>query len=77
MDYINQTWKDKHEKLLRDRNIIIKIYDGAEYGNKIVNQIAKKYNISDTCIYKNLKLWDVKRKGSIKYLLGKILLKDD
>ena len=71
-------WKEKHEKLLRDKDIIIKIYNKhyVKYGDaqKINRKIANIYGVSAGCISENLKSWGVLKEHGIKYLLRKMVL---
>jgi hypothetical protein len=73
-------WKEKHKRLLRDKNIIIKIYKKyyVKYGDaqKINQKIANIYGVSAGCIRNNLRLWGVIKRHGIKYLLRKMLLSD-
>ena len=63
------TWKEKHERILKNKKDIIK-----QYKNYVpVKLIAREYGLSISCISNNLRLWGIKRQG-IKYLLGKMLL---
>lgn len=72
------TWKEKHERLLKDKNIIIKIYNNhyIKYGDakKITQKIANIYGVSASCISGNLRLWGILKRHGIKYLLGEMLL---
>ena len=65
-------WKEKHERLLKNKRDIIKQYK--DYVP--VKLIAKEYGVSLSCISQNIRNWDINRKG-IKYLLGKALLEGD
>ena len=63
------TWKDKHEKLLKNKDIIIDMYN-----DKIpMEEIGIQYSVTGFCIHHNLKSWGVIRKHGIKYLLGKLI----
>jgi len=62
-----ETWKEKHERILKNKDDIIKEFkDGIS-----IEKIAKIYRVSGGCISNNLRLWDIRNKHGIKYLLGK------
>ena len=64
------TWKEKHEMLLKNKKDII-----TKYNNSVpVKEIAKIYGLSISCISNNLKLWGIRRKSGIRYLLRKMIL---
>ena len=63
-------WKEKHVMLLKNKKDIIKRYN---YDIPI-KEIAKEYGVTTGCISNNLKLWGVRRKRGIRYLLGRMLL---
>jgi hypothetical protein len=67
------TWKEKHKMLLRNKKDIIKQYKGYIP----IKLIAREYGVSPSCITINLKVWGVRRRGGIKYLLGKMILEGD
>jgi len=67
------TRKDKHKILLKNKRYIIERYNK----NIPIKKIARIYRVSTGCISNNLKLWGIRRKHGVKYLLGKILLKGD
>ena len=63
-------WKDKHKTLLENKKDIIK-----QYKNFVpVRLIAKEYGVTTGCISLNLKLWGMRRRRGIKYLLRKMIL---
>ena len=66
-------WEEKHERLLKNKKDIIKQYK--EYVP--VKLIAREYGVSMSCITINLKLWEVRKRSGIKYLLRKALLEGD
>lgn len=69
------TYKEKHEKLLRDKNIIIKYYhENQNYGDMAYKKIAKVYGVAGSTISHNLELWGVKKNTGIKYLLREMLV---
>jgi len=65
-----QTWKEKHNVILENKKDIIKKYNESVP----IEEIAKKYKVSGFCISNNLKLWGMKKKHGIRYLLGKMIL---
>ena len=65
-------WKEKNERLLKNKRDIIKQYK--DYVP--VKLIARDYGVSEAYIYLKIKLWDIERSG-IKYLLHKALLEGD
>ncbi len=75
------TWKDKHEKILRDKNIIIETYNKycSGYGDsvKVCKKIASVYGVSVSCIHNHLHLWGIKKDHGIKYQLRRLLLEND
>jgi len=69
------TYKEKHERLLRDKNIIIKFYhEHQKHGDSACTKIAKVYGVAPITILKNFKKWGVTRKTGIKYLLRDMLI---
>jgi len=69
-----ETWKEKHNRLLKNKDIIIKFYnEHNNYGNMAYKKIAKVYGVSTSTIGHNFKLWGVKRKSGIKFLLREML----
>ena len=65
-----RTWKEKHKTLLKNRNDIIRQYK--DYVP--VKLIAREYGVSEAYIYLKLRLWGIKKRSGIKYLLGKMIL---
>ena len=65
-----RTWKDKHKMLLKNKNDIIKQYK--DYVP--IKLIAREYGVSISCMTQNLKLWGVRKRSGIKFLLGKMIL---
>jgi len=71
----NNNNMDKHKRLLRDKNIIIKFYhEHQNYGDMACKKIAKVYGVTEIAILKNLKKWGVMRTTGIKYLLRDMLI---
>lgn len=67
------TWKEKHKMLLRNKVDIVK-----EFNNNIpVKKIAKKYELSISCINQNLKKWGLRKKHGIRHILSKLILEGD
>lgn len=66
-------WKEKHERLLKNKRDIIRQYK--DYVP--IKLIARGYGVSMSCIANNLKLWGIGKRSGIKYLLGKTLLEGD
>lgn len=64
-----RTWKEKGNRLLKNKDDIIKQYK--DYVP--VKLIAKEYGVSEAYVYEKLRLWSIRRSG-IKFLLGKIIL---
>uniref|UniRef100_A0A6H1ZNS4 Uncharacterized protein n=1 Tax=viral metagenome TaxID=1070528 RepID=A0A6H1ZNS4_9ZZZZ len=73
----NNNNMEKHERLLKDKNIIIKYYhEHQNYGDSAYKKISKMYGVHYSTILKNLKSWGVVRKSGIKYLLRGMLIND-
>ena len=70
---IKRTWKDKHNILLRNKNDIIEKYND----DVSITEIAEMYGVTIGCISNNLKLWGIRKRSGIKYLLSKMLLEGD
>ena len=69
-----ETWKEKHNRLLKDKDIIIKFYNKHnKYGNMAYKKIAKAYGVSTSTISRNLELWGAKKRSGIKFLLREML----
>jgi len=55
-------WKEKKD--------IIEKYNE----NVPIQEIAKVYKLTSSCVYKRLEKWGIKKRSGIKYLLGKMIL---
>ncbi|MCK4446834.1 MAG: hypothetical protein KAW56_07110 [Candidatus Marinimicrobia bacterium] len=61
---------EKRDLILRNKENIIRAYD-----DKVtLSKIAKVYGVSVGCISNNLKLWGVRKRHGVKYLLNRIAL---
>jgi len=58
------------ETMIQEKKDIIKKYNE----NMPVEEIAKAYSVTSTCIYKRLSRWGIKKRSGIKYLLNKMIL---
>ena len=70
---VKRTWKDKHNILLRNKNDIIE-----KFNNDVsITEIAGIYGVTIGCISNNLKLWGVRKRSGIKFLLSKMILEGE
>ena len=60
----------KRDFILKNKENIIRAYDD----NVTLSKIAGVYGVSVGCISNNLKLWGVRKKHGVKYLLNKMVL---
>jgi hypothetical protein len=60
----------KRDYILRNKENIIRAYNN----NVSLSKIAKVCGVSVGCISNNLKLWGVRRKHGVRYLLNKMVL---
>lgn len=67
---MRRTWKEKHNDVLKNKKDIIRKYNN----DMPIKEIAKIYKVSTGCISNNLKLWGIRKKHGIKYILGKLIL---
>jgi len=61
--------KEKHNIIMKNKRDIIKKYNE----NISIKEIAKTYELSYSCIQRNLRLWGIRKKHGIRYLLGKCI----
>ena len=66
-------WKEKHERILENKEDIIKQYKDFVP----VRVIAREYGVSGGCISDNLRIWGAREKHGIRNLLAKMLLEGD
>ena len=66
-------WKEKHERILENKEDIIKQYKDFVP----VRVIAREYGVSGGCISDNLSIWGAREKHGIRNLLAKMLLEGD
>ena len=63
------TNKEKHDIIIKNKKDIIKQYNS----DISIKEIAEIYGVSIGCISNNLKLWGVRKRSGIKYLLMECL----
>jgi len=61
---------EKRDLILKNKKDIIREYND----NVSISEIAKIYKVSTGCISNNLKLWGIRKKHGIKYILSKLIL---
>ena len=66
------SWKEKHNLILKNKKDIIRKYND----DMPIKEIGKMYKVSMGCISDNLKLWGIRKKHGIRYILRKILLEE-
>ena len=59
----------KHDSILKNKKDIIKMYNECIP----IQKISVKYNVTTGCISNNLKLWGVRKKHGLRFLLRNLL----